>query len=80
MNCSRSAVPGRETIVCDSTNPLVSVSCSFDGGPAENCSFPLVLGIVRFGTVDHSVVITVIDGFGQSVPLSFDFRIVERKL
>ena len=80
VNCTRFAVPGRETIVCGLTNTLVSVSCSFDGGLSENCSFPLVLLIDRFGTVDHNVTITATDVFGQSVTFSFNFSIAERKL
>ena len=57
----------------------MSVECSFDGGPAENCSFPLVVGIDRFGTDNHTVVVTVVDEFGQSLDISFDFRLIERK-
>ena len=57
----------------------MSVECSFDDGPAENCSFPLVVGIDRFGTDNHTVVVTVVDEFGQSTDISFDFRLIERK-
>ena len=53
--------------------------CSFDGGPAENCSLPLEVGIDRFGTDNHTVVITVIDQYGQSDKVGFDFRLIERK-
>ena len=63
-----------------STNTPVSVTCSFDGGLAENCSFPLVLGIETFGTDNHTVAITVVDEFGQSVTQTFPFTIGERKL
>ena len=54
--------------------------CSFDGGPAENCSLPLKVGIARFGTDNHTVVITVTDEYGQSDKVGFDFRLIERKL
>ena len=53
--------------------------CSFDGGPAENCSLPLEVGIDRFGTDNHTVVITVTDGFGQSLSVSFNFALIERE-
>ena len=58
----------------------MSVVCSFDGGPAESCSLPLEVGIDRFGTDNHTVVITVTDGFGQPDKVGFDFRLIERKL
>ena len=58
----------------------MSVICSFDEGLAENCSFPLVLGIEMFGTDNHTVAITVVDEFGQSVTVIFPFSIAERKL
>ena len=57
----------------------MSVECSFDDGPAENCSFPLVVGIDRFGTDNHTVVVTVVDEFGQSLDIPFGFRLIERK-
>ena len=53
--------------------------CSFDGGPLDNCSFPLVFEIGRFGIDNHTVVVTVVDVFGQSLNLSFGFSLVERK-
>ena len=43
------------------------------------CEFPLVVGIGRFGTDNHTVDVTVVDVFGQLLNLSFDFRLVERK-
>ena len=57
----------------------MSVECSFDDGPAENCSFPLVVGIDRFGTDNHTVVVTVVDEFGHSLDIPFGFRLIERK-
>ena len=54
--------------------------CSFDGGPAENCSLPLELGIDRFGTDNRTVVITVTDEYRQPDKVGFDFRLIERKL
>ena len=80
LECASGAVAGRETITCDSSNKLVSVVCSFDGGKSEECSLPLVLGINRFGTDNHTVVVTVVDEFGQSLSLTFDFRLIQREL
>ena len=72
-------MPGRETIDCSSNNDLASVACSFDGGPGETCSFPLEVGIGRFGTDRHTVDVTVLDVFGQSEVVSFNFSLIERK-
>ena len=77
--CGREGVPGRETIQCQSNNQLVSVVCSFDGGPEESCSFPLVLEFGRFGTDQHTVVVNATDAFGQFQILSFTFQLIERK-
>ena len=61
---------------CDFSNPVVSVECSFDDGPAESCSFPLEVRIGRFGTDNHTVVVTVFDEFGQSLNLAFNFSLI----
>ena len=53
--------------------------CSFDGGPAEVCQLPLVLGVERFGVEEHSVVLTVTDEFGQSVNVDLTFQLIGRK-
>ena len=79
MECRISAVPGRQTFGCAFTNELVSTSCSFDRGPAENCSFPLVVGIDRFGTDNHTVVVTAVDEFGQTLDVVLQFSLIERK-
>lgn len=79
MECRISAVPGRQTFGCVFTNELESTSCSFDGGPAENCSFPLVVGIDRFGTDNHTVVVTAVDEFGQTLDVVLEFSLIERK-
>ena len=78
--CATSVVPGHQTFTCQSSNQLVSVMCSFDGGPVENCSLPLEVGIDRFGIDSHTVVITVTDEFGQSLSVTFNFRLIEREL
>ena len=79
MTCVRSAVPGQEIINCMSTNPLESVTCAYDGGISEACSFPLILDIGRFGSDQHTVLITAIDGFGQTEVLEFVFQLSRRK-
>ena len=79
LNCSTGAVAGRQEFSCEATNPIASVTCSFDGGAAENCSFPVVAEISRFGTDNHTLVVTVEDTFGQSAGFLFDFRLTERK-
>ena len=79
LTCGGQGVPGRETIECESNNQLVSTVCSFDGGSEENCSFPLVLEIARFGTDEHTVVVTATDEFGQSLTFNFTFQLAERK-
>ena len=80
MECPIEAVSGQQTFLCDSNNELVSIMCSFDGGETENCSFPLVVAVDRFGIGCHTVDITVRDVFGQSLDLSFSFRFEERKI
>ena len=77
--CITSAVPGQQVFECVFSNPVASVVCSFDGGDVENCSFPLEVGIVRFGTDNHTVVVTVVDVFGQSLNLTFNFNLIPRK-
>ena len=80
LGCSEGAVAaGRLTIDCTASNELASVSCSFDGGATETCSFPLELGIGRFGTDDHTLLLTVEDVFGQTLRREFGFRLTERK-
>ena len=76
VTCTTGAIPGRQTFFCMPSNELVSVECSFDGGPAESCSFPLVVGFDRFGTDNHTVVVTVVDEFGQSLNLTFNFNLI----
>ena len=51
------------------------MTCSFDGGVAEDCSLPLVLDIVRFGTDEHVVIVTATDEFGQTASVSLIFRL-----
>ena len=79
MECGISAVPGRQTFGCVFTNELESTSCSFDGGPAETCSFPLVVGIDRFGTDNHTVEVTAVDEFGQTLSFPLSFALAERE-
>ena len=77
--CGTSGVPGRQDFFCGFSNDVVSVMCSFDDGPFENCTFPLVVGIEEFGTENHTLVVTVVDVFGQSVSAILPFQIAERK-
>ena len=79
LNCGTDAVPGRQEFSCDANNPIVSIMCSFDGGPQEACSFPVVAGIERFGTDSHTLAVTVEDVFGQGAGFLFDFTLIERK-
>ena len=80
VRCQLSAaVPGRQTFQCQSSNRIETVMCSFDGGPAEVCQLPLVLGVERFGVEEHSVVLTVTDEFGQSVNVDLTFQLTGRK-
>ena len=79
VTCLSGAVAGRQTFLCNSTNELVSIVCSFDGGDVENCSFPLEVRIDRFGTDPHTVVVNVVDVFGQSLDLPLNFTLIPRK-
>ena len=63
---------------CESSNTLASVVCSFDEGAEESCSFPLEVGIGRFGIEEHTVVVTVTDVFGQTETLTFDFQLFSK--
>ena len=58
---------------------MVSSVCSFDGGDVENCSFPLVVEIDRFGTDPHTVDVTVVDVYGQSLTFGLGFQLIERE-
>ena len=80
LDCGTGAVAGRQEFSCGVNNPIASVMCSFDGGAAENCSFPVVAEISRFGTDNHTLDVTVVDTFGQTASASFSFRLTERKL
>ena len=44
------------------------------------CFFPLVVGIERFGTDNHTVDVTVVDVYGQTLVLMFGFSLAERKI
>ena len=52
--------------------------CVFDDGYPEYCSFPLVLYYGRFLGDNHTVDVTVVNVYGQTLQLTFDFS-VERK-
>ena len=54
--------------------------CVFDDGYPEYCSFPLVLYYGRFLGDDHTVDVTVVDVYGQTLQLTFDFNVEQRKL
>ena len=58
---------------CSFSNIPVTLRCSFDGGAEEDCSLPLGLTIERFGAGEHTVVLTAIDEFGQSLSTEFPF-------
>ena len=79
VTCVAGVGAGSQIFDCDSTNELVSIVCSFDGGDVENCSFPLEVRIDRFGTELHTVIVTVVDEFGQSLNLTLDFNLTPRK-
>ena len=59
-------------VYCEFSNPLVSAICSYDGGPTEACSFPLRVGLDELGAGTHTVVVTVVDVFGQSLYHEYD--------
>ena len=44
------------------------------------CFFPLVVGIERFGIDNHTVDVTVVDVYGQTLVLMFGFSLAERKI
>ena len=79
LTCGSLPEPGMETILCGINNQVMSTVCSFDGGPGESCSFPLVLEFGRFGSDEHTVVVNVTDVFGQSETVTFTFQLTERK-
>ena len=73
--CGTTGVPGTQRFDCDFTNNVVSVTCSFDGGAPEDCQLPLVVEIERFGTDNHTVVLTATDEFGQTVDITLRFQL-----
>ena len=62
-------------ISCSFTNPVASILCSFDGGEPEECFFPLIATVERFGIGEHSVVVTATDRFGQTFSITVGFTI-----
>ena len=78
ISCVPSGVPGMERFECGSTNRLSLVTCSFDGGEAEICSFPVTVSFDRFGLHRHTLELTVYDIFGQALNHSLDFQLADR--
>ena len=80
VGCTSEVLPGSYAVFnCGVTQPVQSMTCSFDGGPAENCTFPLVLRFERFGSTSHTVLVTGVDGNGFPFNFTFDFEIPPRK-
>ena len=77
--CGSAGVVGRQRFDCEFNNSLVSVECSFDGEEPENCSFPVIVDFARFGADNHTLVVTVVDEFGQTLSLVFEFQLGERE-
>ena len=77
--CRAFGVTGRQRFDCTFSNNLTSITCSFDGGEAEDCSFPVIVDFERFGTENHTLVVTVVDEFGQFLDIVFEFQLTERK-
>ena len=80
MDCISLSVPHREEFHCSFPDRPSSVRCSFDGGVQEPCSFPLVVESEIFSTDNHTVVVTVTNGTGESQDFSFDFRLENREI
>ena len=60
-----------EQYFCSFSNPLHSLTCSFDGEEPVECSFPVTLSIDESVPGPRSAVVTATDEFGQtfSIPL-----------
>ena len=60
-----------EQYFCSFSNPLHSLTCSFDGEEPVECSFPVTLSIDESVPGPRYVVVTATDEFGQtfSIPL-----------
>ena len=79
IGCGTSAIPGMQRFECGFTNRLSLVMCSFDGGEAEICSFPVIATFDRFGVDMHTLELTVYDIFGQALNHSLDFQLADRE-
>ena len=79
LDCGSDAIRERQEFFCDVNNPIASIMCSFDGGPQEPCSFPVVAEFERFGKDTHTLAVTVEDEFGQGAGFLFIFTLIERK-
>ena len=80
LTCGQSAVPGRASFSCDSTNTLVETLCFFDGSNVpETCSFPIEVNSARFGFTQHTLRVIATDEFGQTAVIDFSFQLAERK-
>ena len=77
LSCRTGAVAGRQTFECQSSHRLAFVVCSFDEGPVKICSFPLEVGIHRFGTEEHTVDVTAVDVHGHIETVTFDFQLID---
>ena len=74
LDCGTGAVASRQEFFCGVNNSIASVMCSFPV-VAEISRFVAVIS--RFGTDNHTLVVTVV--FGQSGSFSFDFCLTEHK-
>ena len=79
ISCVPSGVLGMERFECGFTNRLSLVTCTFDGGEAEICSFPVTVTFDRFGVDMHTLELTVYDIFGQTLNHSLDFQLADRE-
>lgn len=58
---------------CRFNHETLSVKCSFDGGYPWPCELPLSVEIGEFGTGHHTLLVTAISVYGQSLHFMSDF-------
>lgn len=63
-------------LVCDSNNPIATLTCEVNGGPPEPCTSPD--DVVDFGLSlgTHTLRVTLTDIFGRVIPVPLRFSVV----
>ena len=75
MLCGASGTRKYVRLDCELDFEPVSLTCAYDKGVDEDCSFPLSLRIEQFGPGEHEVLLTATDSsrFRYTTQITFTF-------